>query len=350
MYMLTEFNRIFPAPRYLKMPHAGIHVSDEAIYAVEYKATPRGYEIKTALNEPLPTGAIESGYIHDPKPVQAALEKIKKQLSTNFIAACLPEEKMYLFRTEVPAGQSHSEIRQNIEFKLEENVPISPAEALFDFELIPDTHEASVSVVPIKVVDAYKTVFENAGYIVTSFNNEAKAISRAVFGDTEKHNKTYVILHSMGSKTGIYVVSRGVVCFTSTVPYGGNSITDAIAKAFNVSREEALKIKKEKGATDTKESRTVFEAASNTISVIKDELVRVIQYWESHEGKLGAITSIVLCGHDTLITGFSAYITRNTNIPAEMAHAWNAIDHDGYVPHIERVDSLDYVSAAGLAL
>lgn len=332
------------------MPHAGIHISDEAIYAVEYKSTPRGYEIKTALREILPVGAIEAGYIHDSKVVQATLEKIKKSLSTSFVAASLPEEKMYLFRTEVSPDQSNSQMHQNIEFKLEENVPVSPAEALFNFELIPNTHEASVSVVPTKVVDAYKTVFEGAGYVVTSFNNEAKAISKAVFSDKEKSTKTYAILHSMGSKTGIYVVSRGIVCFTSTVPYGGNSITDAIAKAFNVSREEALKIKKEKGATDTKESRVVFESASNTISVIKDELSRVIQYWDSHENKLGSITSIVLCGHDTLITGFSAYITRNINIPAEMAHAWNAIDHDGYVPHIERVDSLDYVSAAGLAL
>ncbi len=342
---------MFPVPQYLMMPHVGIHITDEAIYAVEYMRTSRGKEIRKAIVEKLPSGAIEAGYIHDAKAVTASLQKIKSEFTTNFVVAGLPEEKMYLFRTEISPEQHDTEIRQGLEFKLEENVPVSPAEALFDFERIPDTHEVSVSVVPTKVVDAYLSVFKDAGYVVKAFHNEARAIRRAIVSDSlAQKSLTCVILHCMGNKTGIYIVSKGVVCFTSTVPYGGNSITEALAKSFKVSYEEALKIKKEKGVTDTKESRAVFEAASNTISVIKDELVRVIQYWDSHEKKLGDITKVVLCGHDTLITGFSAYIARNTNIQTELAHAWNAIDHEGYVPHIERVDSLDYVASAGLAL
>ena len=55
---------------------------------------------------------------------------------------------------------------------------------------------------------------------------------------------TYMIVDFGEKRTGIFIVSRGVVMFTSTLDVGGVMLNDMIAKNFKVSYQEAEEMKK----------------------------------------------------------------------------------------------------------
>ncbi|MDE2188828.1 MAG: pilus assembly protein PilM, partial [Patescibacteria group bacterium] len=165
----STFFKLFPPPKFLEMPYAGIDISDTSVHCLMYRHTRHGIELDRFGTKPLPKGAIEAGVILDEKAVVEAVRSLANELKVTYVKASLPEERMYLFKTQVPFGTA-AEIHENIALRLEENVPLPAAEAVFYFDLIrsPLTnnhHTASVSVAPRKLVESYLTVLDKAGLI-----------------------------------------------------------------------------------------------------------------------------------------------------------------------------------------
>ena len=144
---------------------------------------------------------------------------------------------MYLFKTEVPDGTA-AEIHENIELRLDENVPLPPSEAVFYFDIIRDLlsegkHTASVSVAPRKFVESYLSVLEAADLLPLSFEVVPKSLARAIIPSTNTDTK--LIIHLMENKAGFYIVDEGVVLFTSTVGWEGDQRLAEAIKAANPS-------------------------------------------------------------------------------------------------------------------
>ncbi|HEY9583727.1 MAG TPA: pilus assembly protein PilM [Candidatus Paceibacterota bacterium] len=324
MGMFTKtFFKLFPPPKFLNIPYAGLDISDDAIRCIEYSSNHHGYTLHRYGTRMLAPGIVEAGYIKNEKALVEAVSSLTKELKIVTVKASLPEERMYLFKTEV-ADTAESRIRQNIEFKLEENVPLSSADAIFFFDLLPQvTGEskifASVSVAPRELVNSYLNVLRSSGLTVVSFEIQPKAIARAVV--SHGIADTQMIVHIMNKKTGLYVVSAGVVCFTSTISWGG----------------EMMRNKKTADVSDD-------------IFSLRHEIERVYTYWSEHaEG--GAIGSIILSGRDAMAISQVSHLSPNPNILLTVANVWhNAFSEDYYVPEISLEDSLDYAVSAGLAL
>jgi len=323
--MFTKtFFKLFPPPKYLNIPYAGIDISDDAIRCIEYTAGHHGYTLHRYGTRVLKPGIVDAGYIKDEKALILELTSLAQELKLTTVKASLPEERMYLFKTEVP-DTNEDQIRQNIEFKLEENVPLSPADAIFFFDRLPEAMNndsksiVSVSVTPRELVHSYLNAFQAAGLTVVSFEIQAKAIARAVV--PKDSNETQLIVHVMNSKTGLYVVSGGVVCFTSTIPWGGQLIRN-------------------KKIADI----------SDDIFSLRHDIERVYTYWSEHGGGQ-PIKSIIISGHDAIAISQISHLSPNPNIQLQVAHVWqNAFSGDHYVPKIAFEDSLDYAISAGLAL
>lgn len=312
MFTRTFF-KLFPPPHYLNIPYSGLDISEDAIRAVDLGQNSKGFFVRSFGVEPLAKGVIESGQIKDEKALIQGIKNLKDRLKLSVVRASLPEERMYLFKLEVPTTDEN-EIRQLIEFKLEENVPLSPSEALFFFDLIPNITKvkqrfASVSVAPQELVNGYLNAIKSAGLSVISFDIQPKAIARSVvqIGSLD----TEMIVHIMNRKTGVYIVTGGVLCFTSTISWGSENI-------------------------------------DNTAD-IKKELGRVYEYWKDRGQS--SIGRIVVSGKTAVKDGLLSSITPNPSTPIEVAKVWrNAFSVDNYIPPILFEDSLDYSVAIGLSL
>ena len=358
-HALGIFSRFFPTPKFLEMPGVGLAIDDDAVSVVELLRHPRGFALGRFGRRTLPTGSIAGGYVHNQDAVVDEIGKLKDDLRIEFVHASLSDEKAYLFKTKIPK-LALKEIRGALEFKIEENVPISPSEAVFDYDIFTKSdHRASdhldigMTVLPKKVAETYVDLLGKAGLVPLSFETEAQAIARTLVaqGDTS----SYLIVNFGERKTGLFIVSDEVVHFTSVVPVGGEHITEAIAKYLSVSIEEAQQIKREHRILKTRRNTDLFLSLVNTISVLKDEVNKLSVYWSTHvepgESLPQKITKIVLCGRDASLPGFVEYLGIALEQKVVVGNVWqNVFSLNDYIPPILFDESLDYAAAIGLAL
>lgn len=353
---LHGFLKNFPPPDFLVMPTVGMELTTEGVRFLELRARKGTYQIGrlggVSFPEPVSDENFPSG-----ESLKTLLSEMRQKHKLKFISATLPEEKAYIFSTEVPR-LTPSEIRDGIELQLEEHVPIPPREAVFDYQIINadaahNRYLVSVSVLPRLIVSRYLDFFTSAGFIPLSFQISAQAVANAVvpFGADAP-----LIVVNMGThQTGLYLVSRRAVHFTSTVNVGGEALTEAVKKYFSVSTEEAVKIKAERGITRRKEDAELFFSLANTLSVLKDEVEKLVGYWETHlehhSDVRQKVTKVVLCGPESGLQGLPEYLEANLKLTVELGNVWcNVFSFDSYIPSVSRKDSLGYASVIGLSL
>jgi len=349
------FHRFFPVPSFLSMPSFGLDIGDESVKFLELINTKNGLRVGRHGERNIPSGIIELGKIKDPKRMEEILLALKKEIGLKSVRVSLPEEQVYLFKLRL-GKLGLVNIRESVELALEEHVPIKAAEAVFDYELLnQDTQslELQIATIPGNVIGNYLTIFQNSQILVQSFELEAQAISRAVVkrGDLG----TYMIVDFGKKRTGIFIISRGVVMFTSTLDVGGVMLNEMIAKNFKISFEAAEKMKREYGLERNTKEQELFSVLLNSVSILRDELVKHFLYWHTHKDEEGknnpAIKKIILCGGDSNLIGLVDYLSVSMKSPVEMANVWiNIANTENYVPDISFKQALSFAAALGLAL
>lgn len=351
----SSYNRFFPISTFLVPSSFGLDISDESVKFAKLVAIKDGIKIGSFGERKIPAGIIESGKIKDQKRLEEVLFALKKDFGFESVRVSLPEEQVYLFRVHLEKIGLKS-VREGIELSLEEFVPIPAAEAIFDYEVInedKDTLGLQVAAIPRNVIESYLAVFKDSKLIVQSCELEAQAISRAVIkrGDLG----TYMIVDFGQTRTSIFIVSLGVVVFTSTLDVGGAAMVNMIAKSFNVSYEEAEKMKRQYGLMRNAPNKEIFSVILNIVSIVRDEIAKHFLYWHTHPDEQGkdhpTIAKIILCGGESNLIGVTEYLSVSIKIPVELANVWvNITDTNKSIPNINFNQSLTFATAFGLAL
>ncbi|MFA6050671.1 MAG: pilus assembly protein PilM [Candidatus Paceibacterota bacterium] len=346
---LKRFFEFFPTPRFLKFSYVGIHVEPEVLHFAELLSTGDNFRLGRYGYETFEKG--ENMLTNE--SLKAALCKIRDEKGIRYVKAALPEEETYLFTTEV-SGVTNREIREEIEFHLEENVPIAGTEALFHYFVVPGEGEkkkAVVSVVSREVVNRYTTLFADCGITAVSFLVESSALSRAVVKQGDEDTQLMVFVSR--EKTILAIVSHEFVEFTSTSSFGGASFTSAIQKQFDVTPEEARKIKFAQGLLKSGNDKEEYSfPLANAAAVLRDEIQRVSAYWfKLSGGNRGAVQKIVLCGRDSTMPGLADYLSISLKTPVTVSDVWcNMPYYKNNVPPISFRDSVSYGTALGLVV
>ncbi len=349
------FYRFFPIPAFLRVPSFGLDISDESLKFVELISTKNGLRVGRHGERTIPSGFIESGKIKNIKQMEQILLLLKKEVGIKSVRVSLPEEQVYLFKLRLEKlGLEH--IRESIELTLEEHIPIKASEAIFDYEFISQDKESleiQVAAIPKNIIESYLMIFHDAQIKVQSFELEAQAIGRAVVKDGDL--ETYMIVDFGEKRTGIFILSRGVVMFTSTLDMGGVTLTDMIAKNFKISFEEAEKMKRKYGLERNTPNKEIFSVLLNSVSILRDDIVKHFLYWHTHKNEEGKnnppIKKIILCGGDSNLIGLSDYFSVSMKNTVELANVWvNIIDTENHIPDINFAEALSFSAALGLAL
>jgi type IV pilus assembly protein PilM len=349
------YNKFFPTPKFLMASSFGLDISDKSLKFVELVPGNGGIKLGRYGERQIPAGIIESGKIKDSKKLEQVLLDLRKEEGIRFVRVSLPEEQVYLFQL-VLAKNGLKNVREGIELALEEHVPIPAQDSIFDYELLSEDEqklELQVAAIPQNVIENYLSVFRNSLISVQSFELEAQAIARVVIkkGDPE----TYMIVDFGQTRTGIFIVSHGVVVFTSTLNLGGQMLNDMIKKNFNATDAEAEKMKEQYGLERNIENKEIFSVLLNSVSVLRDEIVKHLFYWQTHKDEEGRdrpqINKIILTGGDANLIGLSEYFSISTKNKVELGNVWsNIIDTTKYTPEITFRHSLAFAAALGLAL
>lgn len=352
------FSKVFPPPEFLSMPATGIDITDNSLRFLALEKTKDGKRIKSKGSYHIDQGIVSHGKIVEKTKLIEILTKAREENNITYIHASLPEEQAYLFQTAIPnTPVDKSQLQTILEFKLEENVPVSSRDLVFDYELVRDTEKdeivLNITAFPYEIASGYMEVFEAAGLVPLSFEIEAQSLARSVI--PRHHSGTYMIVDFGKMRTGIAIVSEEVLRFTSTVSVGGDTLTRAVQKHFDVSKEEADKIKNEKGFARYKDNTEVLETLVTTVSVLRDEISKHYTYWNTHIGEnernREKIDKIILCGGSANLAGLPEYLAADMSVTVEVGNVWsNTFSLNDFVPDIEYRHSLAYATAVGLAL
>ena len=311
------FFKLFPPPNFLLMPHAGIDISDDAISFLEYSRPVGDRVIIKHGRFPLPSGVVEYGDIKDDAQFVSILTKIVHDNDLLYAKVSIPEEKAYLFETEIPYGDFNV-ISQNIEFKLEENIPIAAQDTVFAFDLLSGDHakpwRASVSAVPRMYIERMTSLLGQAGITSVAFETVPRALARIV---SYAGGEDLVIIHVMDHKTGVYVISEQAVGFTSTI---GSGFVESDMSAY----------------TDA----------------LAAEVRRVYSYWLGKtQNESSSIKKVIVVGRNSEDVVIDLHDKVSDVVSVEAALMWRStLDMTRYVPPIDKADSFYYGPAAGLAL
>ncbi|MFA6273720.1 MAG: pilus assembly protein PilM [Candidatus Paceibacterota bacterium] len=349
------YKRFFPTPHFISAPSFGVDISEESLRFVELVNTRHGIRLGKYGEVKIPKGVIESGKIIKPNVLQEILVKIKKEQGVKSVRVSLPEEQIYLFKLRLEKDGLKN-IKEGVELCLEEHVPVPAPEAVFDYEILNETEkflEIQVAVVQKNITEGYLSIFESSGISVSAFEFEAQSIARAVIkeGDLD----TYMIVDFGENRTGISIVSHGVIMFTSTLDVGGEMLTNLIQKNFKIGFEEAEKIKKQHGLQRNAVNKEMFSVLLNGVSILRDEIGKHFIYWHTHKDEFGKdnppIKKIILCGGNSNLIGLSEYFSITMKNSVELANVWiNILNVEKIIPEINFEQSLSFVVALGLAL
>ncbi|MDB5245123.1 MAG: Type pilus assembly protein PilM [Parcubacteria group bacterium] len=356
--MLRTFSNLarveFAPPKYLSLPTAGIDVSASGIKVVTFKETLHGVEFADFAEERLAPGTIQNSEVADRAAIISTLKGIAQRFGIRYANVTLPESRGYLFEASVP-GDSMREWRTAVERKLDEYVPLPSTEVAFD--IVPLAKQGTNTLVvgigyARRVVESTLQNFRDAGITVRAIESEIFALPRALL---PHHNEETVLIIDIGkTTTKLLVVSHRLPRFATTLDIGGHALTLAVQKHFGVTEEEAKRVKAERGLVVGAENEEYLAAMLSTVAVIREEIVRRLDYWQTRASSVGAyapVTRAILVGGNATVRGLPEYLGSALKIPVELGDVFkNMASRNDWLPPLDYTESLAYGTAIGLTL
>lgn len=315
--MSRSFFDFFPPPKFLEMPAAGISVSDDAVRFIEFKPKKGILLLNSWAEHPLEKGTVLGGIIQDQEKFLDVLKKLASDKKVKRARVALPEEKSFVYTAKVTVPEG-ADIRTAVEFTLSDNIPLAPAETIFDFSVVgadkqTGTVDVAVYAFPESIATAYAMNFLKAGITPLIFETESQAIARSVTPRDQKG--AFLLLHIDSRKAILAVTLNGRVEFASVseIP------------------------------------------PSSDLTIIKDELKKIASYWHTERaaksGGRSKIQTVIISGNVSKMPDLPDTLANHLNIPARFADIWqNAFSTNSFIPEITLDESLPFDLATGLAL
>jgi type IV pilus assembly protein PilM len=341
-------------PDYLSIPTAGIDISASGVKVVTVNDGLHGLVLEEYAEERLAPGIVVNSEVADRAGIVKTLKELAKRFKIKHANITLPESRGYLFEATVP-GKTIEEWRIAVEEHLDEYVPLPVQEVAYD--IVPlQAQGDSMHVVGVgyarRVVDTTLQNFADAGIMVRAVESEIFALPRAILphGDTE----TVLIIDIGKTTTKLLIVSSRIPRFATTLEVGGHALTLAVQKHFGVTEEEAKRVKAEKGLVVGAESEEYLTAMLSTVSVIRDEIARRLEYWQTRGGSMAAhapVTRAVLVGGNATLRGLPEYLGASLKVPVELGDVFrNFAPRSVWLPPLDYTESLAFGTAIGLVL
>lgn len=352
-------SRWFPTPAFLVPRAIGVDISDTSVKWLGLSLSDSGgFAVATYGSLPIPAGVIVGGLIRDVSALALVLAQVKAKSGVMYAHAALPEEEAYVFSTHVPVGTAREQVARLIEFEFEGRVPIAPDAAVYDYDVIekesPEGTQIGVSAFPKEQAQQYADAFALAGISLLSLEIEARSIGRAIGTAVDDGAVTLLVDFGKG-RTGFAVLKRGVPIFTSTVEFGNEKSTAAIKAASGLTEKDIELIRNNEGLYASGDHELMRKEFEKLAGGLTDEIVKHFHFWDTRRDEQGErvtpVGRVVLVGGSSNMKGLVDFIAGKVQSRVERADIWLSIgSFADQVPPIDKRNSLQYATAAGLAL
>lgn len=269
----------------------------------------------------------------------------RARVTTKTCIMSLPNSAVFTSVIDMPK-MTAKEMESAIQFEAKKYVPLPFSEVTLSWTIISENEDgASLKVliiaVPNQIRDIYIKIFQLAGLNLEIIEIEALSLIRALVVDK---NKNDAIIDIGAKVTGLNFVRHGSLQLTRNLSIGGDTITERIAQALNLSPERAEQFKRDFGLQGTD---FLPEAVKPVLSVIKTEIAQIIKLYNSH-----TVTTdrIVLVGGGAQLPGIVEYFQTELGIPTVLGNTLAQVEFDEAVKPVLSRYSLHLSIAIGLAI
>lgn len=327
---------------------------------LELAAAGKGaYRVERYAIAALPKDAIADGKINKPEAVEAAMSQAWRALDsrTKDIAMALPVSAVISKKILVPSQANENEAEAQITSEANQMASFPVDEVSLDYQILgpsaksPTDNEALVVITRRDRVDERVAIAEAVGLKTAIMDVDNFAALGAypmmavqVPGSGKK--QTVAIIDMGANFTHINILHSNQPVFQRTHAFGGQILTQDIARRFDVSLEEAEDAKR-KGQLPDRYKTEVLPAFLETAA---QEIMRSLQMCYAATA-YQSVDHILLCGGCALLPGLDAAIRNATQANVIVANPFAQMSLSGKVD-AQRLanDAPMMIVACGLAL
>jgi len=317
----------------------GIDIGSHSIKVAEVEDSKQGMVLKNFGMIEIPSEAIMDGSIKEMEVVSAALKNLLKNLriKNKNSATSISGYSVIVKKITIPK-KGEEDLEKSIQNEAEQYIPFDINDVNLDFQILSsETEEEAeeeekenkqevmdVLLVAAKkdIVDEYISLFQLSELNPVVLDIDAFALQNAFEISSTEQSGCHALVHIGAQQLTINVVREGISVFTRDSSYGGAQITGEIQRKFEISYEEAEKMKL--GATPIEmDKRPILEDIfSSAVARWSQEIKRALDFVAGTFVDT-KVDDILLSGGSSLIPGFSKYLSTETDLPAAMLNPFS---------------------------
>ena len=355
--MAFEFGPLFASKN---PPMFGLDLSSSSVKLVELGGSAEaGYRVERYAIESLPKGAIADGNIENIEAVAEAVKRAIRKSGTRarHVAMALPSAAVITKKIILPGGLSEEALEVQVESEANQYIPFALDEVSLDFSVIgpvpnaPDDVEVLLAASRKEKVEDRVAVAQAAGLRPVIMDIESHATrataDRVVRLMPNEGEGQIVALFLIGaSTTTISVTLNDQAIYEREQAFGGNQLTQEIARAYGLSAEEA-EAKKRSGDLPETYERDLLQPFSDNIAL---EVTRALQFFFTST-PYSRVDQIMLAGGCATIPGLVDVVGTRSQAATSILNPFKGMElASGIRDKQARADSPSLVIATGLAM
>lgn len=341
-------------------PLVGIDISTSSVRLVELAQGAKGeIRLERYAAEPLPRNAVTDGNIENMDQVVDTVRRVWKKSGTRARHAALgmPPASVITKKIILPAGMSEDQLEIQVESEASQYIPFALDEVSLDFDVIglaansTEDIEVMLAASRREKVEDRVAIAEASGLKATVMDIESyaarAALDRLVAQLPEGGAGQVVALFQIGAQvTHISVMLDGATVYEREQPFGGNTLTQDIVRAYGMSFDEAEARKKTADLPDNYQA----ELLTPFLESAALEVTRAIQFFYTST-PYTQVDQLFLAGGCALMPGLLELVASRTRIASAVASPFKGMQIGSAVRESQlRLDAPAYLVACGLAL
>lgn len=341
-------------------PLIGLDISSSSVKLVELSEGGKGaYRLDRYAIEPLARGAVVDGNIENIEAVAEAIRRAVKKsgTKTRSVALALPSTAVITKKIQLPALLTEQELEVQVESEANQYIPFALDEVSLDFTVLgpaanaPDDVEVLIAASRKEKVEDRVAVAQAAGLKPAVMDIESYAarvsLERIVSQFPNGGENMILALFTIGANsTTITVMLNGQAIYERDQAFGGNLLTQDIARTYGLSPEEA-EVKKRTGDLPDNYERDLLQPFVENAAL---EITRALQFFFTST-PYSRVDQILLAGGCAVIPGLAEVVSSRTQVPASVVSPFKSMDVSGAVREKQlKLEAPSLLVATGLAM
>lgn len=337
----------------------GLDIGSGALKLAEVVSNSKGHYLNRFVELPLPKGVIIDGILADASALSLKIREICKmaKCGRKGIVTALAGNSVIVKKVTLEQ-MNEDELRELIKDEAGKYLPFDNMEDVnYDFQILGENNynpnQMDIVIVAAKkdIVSSYVEAAAAAGQGVEIMDVAPFVLETLYEANYEFDNEEITVIINIGaSTTGINILKGGVSVFTRDFALAGNSITESLQEKYQITFEEAEKLKVE-GHPDGDEASNL-DLKNSILELAQPicmEIERSIDYFRSTFGG-DDIKQILLAGGSARIHNLAKHLSEMLNVKTEIMDPFIKINYNKRNIDVKNLDYIKPVAAAAIGL